>query len=528
MTEPTEGADIVAATQSGSDSTPQGGGSAVASSLLCRICDTAMSSVSERVEYCRDCATAGTDALFGRADGSLRALRADLNVNEEQMQSMINVALRSGQVTEASGVYERNGTMDKLLSLTTEAALHKAVAKLRDCSLSRTCRLLISIKNSRIVLAGSLEDTLNECERAEANKYNVVVVSDDAPIPDVPVPPSKYTVRITLQNAPTQGAPAGKKLKMYGSQGDENLDSAAYLYKLVALLQFEIERAESQHSEHIPEPNSYMKQARHSALAKRRKLFENMLISYKLKTPVPKGTSGTATAGTAAVGAGATAGGSGAAATGTAAETGVAVAAGAGATAIGTSAAVAAGAEATAAGTGVAASVTAASASNRIPRPAKLSVSETLRVPLEDLTVCPTQTEPSPTAERFYKDDDWLKNLLATATAQPPPRSSSERLILPHAFTALSFSDAEDIGELVVNRRGWPLPQHITCIIGLPEVYGPLFYHIAVRDAIFAELQTLTVLVPASVSDVIGQVSCLRLNSCDALTLRSPLSLSLS
>lgn len=87
--------------------------------------------------------------------------------------------------------------------------------------------------------------------------------------------------------------------------------------------------------------------------------------------------------------------------------------------------------------------------------------------------------------------------MLFQALAPPAPCQDDDQslLVVPEAFVSLEFS-ADNLLQLAGNYPGPFLPQHLSCIIALKEAYGPLFFLLRTRAAIFAQLQTLAVLVP--------------------------------
>ena len=71
-------------------------------------------------------------------------------------------------------------------------------------------------------------------------------------------------------------------------------------------------------------------------------------------------------------------------------------------------------------------------------------------------------------------------------------------LTIPEAFQSLVFTSKTILG-LGINADGHFLPQHVSCIIGIFDVYEPLFRLLLTQSAVFAELKSMALLVPSSV-----------------------------
>jgi hypothetical protein len=118
------------------------------------------------------------------------------------------------------------------------------------------------------------------------------------------------------------------------------------------------------------------------------------------------------------------------------------------------------------------------------------ALDESLDLPMMQVSVA------KPGVDKFYEHCDtssgnaqYTKLLVAEPTKDP----YDGYYYVPEAFTSLLFRRAS-VMKLATERRH--VPDHISCIVGEGQAYGPLFYQIGVRSHVFRNLRTLALLVP--------------------------------
>jgi len=93
----------------------------------------------------------------------------------------------------------------------------------------------------------------------------------------------------------------------------------------------------------------------------------------------------------------------------------------------------------------------------------------------------------------FSKDGD--DNPMMRALVQQ--KDQQKILVRPEAFYALEFT-GDTIEKLVLNRGHRKQPTHLTCIVGLKELYAPIFFYLSIRVAIFAKVVSMALLLPST------------------------------
>jgi hypothetical protein len=487
----------------------------------CAICDAP----GDNVNFCRPCARANATAVFTRGRPSIKSILEGLNATDQQITCLLQYGHGQAKVNELCDDYLRKGVAQQLLALCANdiPARNKIVHKLRDCLLSQACRLILSVKD-RIRLSTELTACLSDEEQAEAAQVRIVVVNPNAPIAaptEAQLARNLYIYLNTLSDDyETELNPHEIQLHESASRDKAfgNLNLTAYVYKLLALLHFEIERQEEHHAQYISDEHSYLRKVFKSVQHKRRKATSEVMKLFGLAPQLPSkrqgDAAGAASAGpkkkklkraapTASGASGGTAGGS--AGTSSATTSPASSSRGSGASSsrsFGASSSRSFGASSSR-GLGASSSRDSSQTLGTLTpggRGTRKSMSAALKIPLEKLRQVPTEVELKVPPAVAQTGDAWLGKLLARKTRGHA--SHADCLVLPHVFTNLAFSNTADIDVLVANRRnGWPKPQHLTVIVGLEDVYRPLFHHIARRDPIFSELRTLTILVQAEYKD---------------------------
>jgi hypothetical protein len=458
---------------------------------VCLTCDA--NNIPASSSLCNQCALLESRELFDRVDDSYHAACTAAAVSIPQSQSLFSYVFKGHELEE---IYQnlKDIKVDVMLhEKRSEDALHSILLKLSSCRLSRLTRIALSVKTP-LAFVNAMVPTLDATIIAELEEWQVEEVFATCDIP-IPLPPrTVYVIRIEIVKG-------GYRFKLHPSypKNDpafQKSGSDDYSIRVLTILRHE--------GEQDPLPAlSYFNTIHKSARDKLTRLVNDLrsLASRDKKGAV--GTTAKRARKSSAASASATsaiAPAASAAATGSPSAlnggSSSSLSAGVGAVSAALSAEdTAVGQCSTGSGSG-AALVPPRKSQQQVRISAErresfmTALDESLELPMMQVSVA------KPGVDRFYHECDnssgtaqYTKLLVAEQAKDP----YDGYYYAPEAFTSLLFRRAS-VMKLATERKY--VPDHISCIIGEGQAYGPLFYQIGVRSYVFRNLRTLALLVP--------------------------------